>query len=57
MLDSLQNIKISSNNDLVLSTESQTMYMSFHSQANSYLLPKVLDSRLPVHLIAKNFDV
>jgi hypothetical protein len=33
------------------------MFMSFHSQANNYLLPRVLDSRLPAHLLARNFDV
>jgi len=33
------------------------MFMAFHSQCNNYLIPKVLDSRLPFHIIAKNFNV
>lgn len=57
MIEAVQNIKIATNSDLVLSSQTQTMYISFHSQANNYLLTKVLDSRLPFHLIAKNFDV
>ena len=57
LLDPLQSITIASNSDLVLSTQSQTMYMSFHSQANNYLLHKVLDSRLPLHLVGRNFEV
>lgn len=57
MIEAVQNIKIATNSDLVLSSHTQTMYMSFHSQANNYILNKVLDSRLPFHLIAKNFDV
>jgi hypothetical protein len=33
------------------------MFVSFHSQCNSYLLPRVLDSRLPYHLVTRNFNV
>lgn len=33
------------------------MFVSFHSQCNSYLLPRVLDSKLPYHLVARNFNV
>lgn len=56
-VDPLISLKISSNNQLILSTNTASMFMAFHSQCNNYLLPKVLDSRLPVHLIARHFNV
>lgn len=41
----------------MLSTATESMFMSFHAQCNNYLLPRVLDSRLPVHLLSKEFEV
>lgn len=41
----------------MLSTPHSSMFMSFYAQCNSYLLPKVLDSRLPMHLIVRHFNV
>jgi WD40 repeat protein len=54
---SLEHVTIGGNNELVLSTASESMFMSFYAQCNNYLLPRSLDSRLPYHLIAKNFTV
>jgi hypothetical protein len=53
----LESAVIASNNELVLSTKSDTMFVSFHSQCNSYLLPRTLDSKLPYHLVARHFNV
>ena len=33
------------------------MFVSFYSQCNSYLLPRTLDSKLPYHLVARNFNI
>lgn len=48
---------IANNNELILSTQSESMFMSLNSQCNNYLLPRVLDSKLPYHLIARHFNV
>jgi len=53
----LEHITIGGNNELVLSTANESMFMSFYAQCNNYLLPRTLDSRLPYHLISKNFTV
>lgn len=48
---------MSNNNQLMLSTKGSSMFMSFYSQCNNYILPRVLDSHLPYHIIARHFNV
>ena len=55
--DSLESMVVNNSNQLVLSTAKTSMFMAFHSQCNNYLLPKVLDSKLPFHIIAKHFNL
>jgi hypothetical protein len=56
-VEPLESISVSSSNQLVLSSKNSSMFMAFHSQCNSYLLPRVLDSRLPLHLVARHFNL
>lgn len=55
--DPLQSIIVNNSNQLILSSSKNSMFMAFHSQCNNYLLPKVLDSKLPFHIIARNFNL
>ena len=55
--DPLEAIKVNNSNQLMLSTAKNSMFMAFHSQCNNYLLPKVLDSKLPYHILARHFNV
>lgn len=55
--DNVTKCNISSNNDIVLESDNNTMFMSLYSHSNNYMLPKCLDSKLPTHIAAKNFNV
>lgn len=56
-LQAVEKIVVSGNNELVLSTPTESMFVSFYSQCNNYVLPRTLDSKLPYHLLAKHFNV
>ena len=42
---------------MVVSTASNSMFMALYSQCNNYILPKVLHSLLPYHLVTRHFNV
>lgn len=53
----LTQVRVGSNNDLILANSAETMWLSFHSQCNNYLLGDTLDSLPPYHLQSRHFTV
>lgn len=50
-------MKCHSNKEITFSTQHETIFSSLYSHCNMYTLPHCLDSNIPYHISAKNFNV